>query len=321
MKAVVFDGTLRFSSNYPDPEPAQGEALIKIRLAGICNTDLEIVKGYTKFRGVIGHEFVGIVEEIKGAGRELLDKRVIGEINCGCGLCEYCVTGLQRHCLARTTLGIHGRDGVLAEKTTLPVTNLFVVPTHVKDEEAVFVEPLAAALEVLEQIHLRPTDRVLILGDGKLGILVALAFSLSHAEVLLAGKYDGKLAIVRDQGVATVRLDALAPKKNFDVVVDATGSPMGLEQALRYVKPRGIVVLKTTSASSATMNLSPIVADEVQVVGSRCGPFGPALRVLSDKRVRVGPLISGVYSFARAAEAFSKARERESLKVLIDFSK
>jgi threonine dehydrogenase-like Zn-dependent dehydrogenase len=320
MKAIIFDGELKFVNDYPVPEPEKGEALIKVHLAGICNTDLEIIKGYMNFRGIIGHEFVGVVEGLVGDDHHFMGKRVVGEINCGCGLCEYCRGGSKRHCPARTTLGIEGRNGALAEYLVLPVDNLFEVPESVKDEEAVFTEPLAAAYEILEQIHVKPTDRVLVMGDGKLGLLVALVLHWSQARVVLAGKHEKKLTIARDQGVPTMVLKDLVAKKVFDIVVEASGSPEGLETAFHYVKPRGVIVLKTTVAEGTNTNLAPIVVDEIHVVGSRCGPFEPALRVLSEKRTRVGPLISGIFSFSRAAEAFEKAKGKDSLKVLIDFS-
>jgi len=321
MKAIVFDGQLRFSRNHPVPEPGDGEALVKVCLAGICNTDLEIIKGYMGFQGVIGHEFVGVVEKTWENQHLFIGKRVVGDINCGCGACLYCKAGLQRHCPSRTTLGIAGKNGAMAEYITLPVHNLFLVPENVKNEEAVFVEPLAAAYEILEQIHLRPTDRVLVLGDGKLGLLVALVLDLCGPEVALAGKHEDKLAIARGQGVCTVALESLTGDKAFDIVVDATGSPKGLEAALRFVKPRGTIVLKTTVAEGITMNLAPVVVNEVKIIGSRCGPFGPALMCLAQKRIKVGPLISGVYGFSHAGEAFTKAQDKRSLKVLIDFSK
>jgi len=320
MKAIIFDGELKFVNDYPVPEPGKGEALIKVDLAGICNTDLEIIKGYMNFRGIIGHEFVGVVERLVGDDHHFMGKRVVGEINCGCGVCEYCRGGSKRHCPARTTLGIEGRNGALAEHLVLPVDNLFEVPESVKDEEAVFTEPLAAAYEILEQIHVKPTDRVLVMGDGKLGLLIALVLHWSQAKVVLAGKHEKKLAIARDQGVPTMALKELVVKKVFDIVVEATGSPEGLETAFHYVKPRGVIVLKTTVAEGTNTNLAPIVVDEIHVVGSRCGPFEPALRSLSEKCIRLGPLISGIFSFSRAAEAFEKAKEKDSLKVLIDFS-
>jgi len=320
MKAIIFDGELKFTSDHPIPEPGPGEALIRVRLAGICNTDLEIVKGYKEFRGVIGHEFVGIVERANGIDSRLEGKRVVGEINCGCGVCEYCRSGMKRHCPSRTTLGISGRDGAMAEYVILPIENLLAISAAIRDEEAVFTEPLAAAYEILDQIHVKPTDAVLVLGDGKLGILISLVLHLSQTRVVLAGKHRGKLAVARDQGVPTIALEDLTAQKSFDIVVDASGSPYGLKRAVQCVKPRGTIVLKTTTSEESLINLAPIVVDEVTIVGSRCGPFEPALRALSEKRLRVGPLIAGIYGFSRAEEAFSKAQQKDALKVLIDFS-
>ena len=321
MKAAVFDGELKIVTNRPVPEPAENEALIRIRLAGICNTDLEIMKGYMGFKGVLGHEFVGVVEAVNGDAQHLMGKRVVGDINCACGVCEYCRKGLKRHCPERVTLGIKGKDGALAEYIAMPVDNLFEVPRAVKDEEAVFTEPLAAAFEIMEQIHIRPTDNVLVMGDGKLGLLTALVLNLTQARVLLSGKHEPKLKIARDQGVATTEMKDLARQKIYDIVVEATGSADGFDLALNYVKPMGTIVLKTTAAEARTINLAPLVIDEVRLVGSRCGPFEPALSALSDKRIRVGPLISGVYDFSRIGEAFERAKETTSLKVLVDFSK
>ena len=197
MKAVIFDGTLKFIDDYSVPEPGEKEALIRVNMAGICNTDMEITKGYLGFQGVMGHEFVGIVERAPEYATSLINKRVVGEINCGCGSCNYCKGGLQKHCPSRTTLGIWGKDGVFAEYTTLPIANLHVVPDSISDEEAVFVEPLAAAYEIQEQVKIRPEHTVLVLGDGKLGLLCALALNLSGAQVILAGKHDQKLNIAR----------------------------------------------------------------------------------------------------------------------------
>jgi alcohol dehydrogenase len=319
MKAIVFEGKPKYVEDYPMPTPKTGEALIRVAMAGICNTDLEIMKGYMGFTGVMGHEFAGIMEEVNGEAPYPTGTRVVGEINCACHLCDYCVKDLKSHCVNRTPLGISGRDGAFAEYVALPVTNLHEVPEHITDEEATFAEPLAAAFEILEQVHIQPGRKKLVMGDGKLGILCALALNLTPARVTLAGKHAGKLRLAEDQGVETVLLEGLTPQKQFDLVVEATGSPDGFVQALPFVKPRGTIILKSTLAEGTMMNLAPVVIDEIHVIGSRCGPFEPALQALSRGLINVKPLVSSVFTPHRFAEAFSAARERNSLKVLIDF--
>jgi threonine dehydrogenase-like Zn-dependent dehydrogenase len=320
MKAIRFDGELKYTAGYPAPVSQEGEALIKIKMAGICNTDLEIIKGYLGFKGIMGHEFVGIVEKVIGAGQDLIGKRVAGDINCACGACDYCMKGLKTHCPNRKTLGIVNKDGAFAEYITLPVDNLHIVPESVADEEAVFTEPLAAAFEISEQIHIRPTDRILVMGDGKLGILISLALNLTGADVTLAGKHDAKLAIAGAQGVKTMNtIISPVSSGSYDIVVEATGTPEGFELALQLVKPRGMVVLKSTVARGKEINLAPVVIDEIQVIGSRCGPFEPALRALSRRLIDVKPLITKIYRPEQAEEAFEKAEEKGALKVLIDF--
>lgn len=318
MKAAVFDGKLRFVTDRPRPAPGRGEALLRVLMAGICNTDLEILKGYMDFRGVLGHEFVGVVEEAPGS-EGLAGRRVVGEINLACGRCGRCLGGLKTHCTERAVLGILRKDGAMAEYATLPVENLHEVPEGVSDEEAVFTEPLAAAFEVMEQVHIRPSDRVLVMGDGKLGLLISLALGLSRADATLLGRHENKLSIARAQGVRTALFDSFKAEKDFDVVVEATGRAGGLEAALSFVRPRGTVVLKSTVAQGRAMNLSPLVVSEVTVVGSRCGPFDPALRALSGRLLDVRPLITGTYGFERAGEAFEKAEEKGSVKILLDF--
>jgi threonine dehydrogenase-like Zn-dependent dehydrogenase len=322
LKAIVFDGELRAVRDHPAPEALANEALVKVLLAGICDTDLEITRGYMGFRGVLGHEFVGVVE--KARDRHLIGQRVVGEINCGCGLCGYCLAGLRSHCPGRKVLGISGKDGALAEYLSLPLENLHTVPENVPDEEAVFTEPLAAAFEITEQVHVRPTDRVLVMGDGKLGLLAAMVLGLSSNDVSLLGKHEHKLGIARARNIKTMLLGDLPlgdlkKRKIYDTVVEATGSAGGLELAMGLVKPRGNIVLKSTVAEGKEMNLAPLVIDEVTVTGSRCGPFGPALGALARGLVEVRPLITGIFPFERAEEAFKKAGQRGSLKVLVDF--
>lgn len=321
MKAIVFDGTLKLVNDYPVPETGEQEALVRVSMAGICNTDIEITKGYLGFHGVLGHEFVGIVEKAPENATDLINRRVVGEINCGCNTCDYCKTGLQKHCPSRTTLGIQGKDGIFAGYTTLPVSNLHVVPETVSDEEAVFIEPLAAAYEIQEQIEIKPTHTILVLGDGKLGLLCALTLNLSGAQVTLAGRHDKKLNIAGNQQIQTVNAgtEALSKEKKYDIVVDATGSAEGFEAALRYIKPRGNIVLKSTIASSQKINLAPLVIDEITLIGSRCGPFEAAIQALTQKRIDVRPLISSVCTIRDAQTAFEEARKKENLKILIDF--
>ncbi|EKE04481.1 MAG: alcohol dehydrogenase GroES protein [uncultured bacterium] len=319
MRAIEFDGEIKIHNDFPKPEPDKGEALIKINMAGICNTDLEITKGYMGFSGILGHEFVGVVEKINGDNQELVGKRVVGEINCGCGACECCSSGLQNHCPERNVLGILNRNGCFADYITLPVNNLVEIPDSVSDEEAVLVEPLAAAFEIITQIYLKPSDKVLILGDGKLGLLIALVLKLSPSKIILVGKHEEKLKIAKNQGVETVLFNDLEHKRDYDVVVDATGSAGGFELALKLVKPRGAVVLKSTVAENKDINLSPLVIDEILLVGSRCGPFKPAIKALEKKLIDVKPLISKIFSFDQAKEAFEINKTKEVLKVLIDF--
>lgn len=319
MRAIVFDEELKFLEDQPMPEPKEGEALIRVSMAGICETDLEITKGYMGFQGILGHEFVGEVVEVRGGSDDFIGKRVTGEINCSCGRCDLCLRGLRTHCTERTVLGILGRNGAFADYVALPLENLLEIPENVTDREAVFTEPLAAAFEILEQVHVRPTDKVLILGDGKLGIQISLVLNLSQADVTLVGKHENKLKVARNQNVKTKLLKDLVMEKEYDIVVDATGSGKGFDTALQVIRPRGRLVMKTTVAASKEMNLAPVVIDELRIIGSRCGPFEPALRALSSGAVDVEPLISHVYGFDRAKEAFLRVQERGTLKVLIEF--
>ncbi len=320
MKAIIFDGTLQYRENYPVPEPREKEVLVRVSLAGICNTDIEIMRGYLGFRGIMGHEFIGLVEGAPENAKNLVGKRVVGEINCGCGLCDFCKGGLEKHCPTRTTLGIQGKDGAFAEYVTLPVSNVHIIPDNIADEEAVFTEPLAAAFEITEQVHIKPTDTVVVLGDGKLGLLCSFVLGLMEADVTLVGKHQGKLNIAEKGHIRTLNRACEKPYEGkYDIVVEATGSVEGFKEALQLTKPRGTIVLKSTVAATPKMDLAPLVVDEIHVVGSRCGPFGPALRVLAQRRIDVKPLISAIYTFDRSQEAFEKAQENESLKIIIDF--
>lgn len=250
----------------------------------------------------------------------MLNKRVVGEINCGCGECPLCHKGLKTHCTTRTVLGIFGKNGCFADYITLPVENLFEIPDNVADEEAVFVEPLAAAFEITEQLHVKPTDKIVVLGDGKLGLLIALALNLTQAEVILAGRHADKLKIAADQGVKTVISGEIKEIKHFDIVVEATGTPEGLETAMNLTRPRGTIVLKSTTAEGKPLNLAPVVIDEITIMGSRCGPFAPAVRALEKKLVDVKPLISATYKFDDVEKAFEASMKKGVLKIVADFT-
>lgn len=320
MKAVVFNTELKLDNNYTKPVPKEGEALVKVKLAGICNTDYEITKGYMGYNGILGHEFVGVVEETNSDDKSLIGKRVAGEINFGCEKCDWCAKGLQRHCMNRSTLGIWQKDGCFAEYVTIPLTNLIEIPSNVTNEEAVFIEPLAAAIEILEQLHIKPYEKVLVLGDGKLGLTTAITLTSSGLDVTLIGKHENKLDIAKAQNVKTKLLQKTEIKKEYDVVVEATGSLSGFETSIASVKPRGTLVLKSTIAASKEFNFAPIVIDEITVLGSRCGQFKPALRYLENKKIDFTPFISATYSIDEAIEAFEKNKEKNTLKVLLKIS-
>ena len=320
MRAVVFDRQtdghpkLRLVEDYPDPQPPPGEARIRLVLAGLCNTDLEIVRGYADFQGVLGHEFVGLVDQAEDAS--LVGRRVVGEINAPCGVCPTCQAGRPTHCPDRTALGIRGRDGVLAETFCLPATNLHLVPDGIPDEATAFVEPLAAACEVLEQVHIHPSDRVAVLGDGKLGLLVAQVLALTGCRLTVIGRHREKLAILAAKGIPTqVGDQGLAG--SMDAVVECTGHADGFETARRLVRPRGVMVLKSTYHGLVQADLSRLVVDEVQLIGSRCGPFPAALRLLAQRLVDVTSLIEAEYPLAEALAAFEHAGRRGALKVLV----
>jgi len=314
MRALVYDGQLKLERDYVQPVPPRGEALVRVKLAGICNTDLEITRGYMGFQGILGHEFVGVVERCEDAA--FVGQRVVGEINCYCGTCPTCLAGNPTHCPHRTTLGIWERDGAMADYCVLPVRNLHLVPDSVSDEQAVFTEPLAAALEILEQVHVRPTQRVVVLGDGKLGLLVAQVVRLTGCDLLAVGRHADKLAILERLGIVT-RLASEGMDIKADVVVDCTGHPDGFVSARATVKPRGTLVLKSTFQGQNEVNLTSIVVDEVSLVGSRCGPFAPALRLLVQRLVDVESLITATYPLDKALAAFEHARSRGTLKVLL----
>lgn len=327
MKALLFDNErkLHLAQNYPQPEIGPDEALIQVRRAGICNTDLEITRGYMAYEGVLGHEFVGTVVAVgSAAAKAWLGKRVVGDINAACGTCPTCRANRPTHCPNRTTLGISRRDGAFAEYLRLPVVNLFEVPASVPDEQAVFTEPLAAACEILEQYHLKPTERVAVIGDGKLGLLITQVLRLTGADITLVGRHPEKGELVARQGVkyqvapALEEIETLAAQVGeCDLVVEATGNQAGLETAKRLVRPRGTIVLKSTYHGTPSVPLSLYVVDEITTLGSRCGPFAPALRLLERDLIDVESLISAEFTLSQGLQAFDAAFGKGNIKVLL----
>ena len=314
MQALYWNGTrLQLRSKYPTPAAHEDMALVRVRCAGVCSTDLQILKGYLGFRGVPGHEFVGEVSE---GPEELIGKRVVGEINFACGTCATCRRGLERHCPTRRVMGIVSADGSFAEYVTVPSANLHRVPDSLTDEAAVFCEPLAAAFEILEQTHIQPTAEVIVFGDGKLGLLCAQVLHVAGARVTLVGKHEEKLAIVRKLGAATVLL-ADWRVRQADVVVEATGSTAGLSLAMASLRPRGVLVLKSTVAREHTVSLAPVVINEVTVIGSRCGRFSPALQALARGSIEVTPLIHKIFPLTEGVAALRHAARPGVLKVLL----
>lgn len=328
MRAVWLDGEggVRVEDR-PAPSPAEGEAVVRVLLAGVCATDLALARGYMGFRGVPGHEFVGICEEAPGAP-DLEGARVVGEINAGCGTCERCAQGLERHCAKRTVLGILGRPGAFAERLALPVRNLHRVPDNLPNERAVFCEPVAAAFEILDQVEV-DNARTLVLGAGRLGGVCAHVLSGAGARVTVLGHHPKKLRALRSDairtalggpGESTPRDDrgALLPRQAFDVVVEATGSPRSLADALHWVRPRGTIVLKTTCAEPHRLDLAPAVIHEITIVGSRCGRFAPALEALAAGRLTPEDTIDAALPLERAADAFRLAAEPALRKVILE---
>jgi threonine dehydrogenase-like Zn-dependent dehydrogenase len=298
------------------PKPAKsGEALIRIRKAGICSTDLELVKGYYPFMGILGHEFVGEVVECDDAA--WLGQRVVGDINVSCGSCEQCQSGRSTHCENRTVLGITKRDGTFAEFTTLPLSNLHCVPASVPDAMAVFTEPLAAALEIQQQVHIRPTERVLVIGAGRLGQLIAQTLALTGCDLHVVARHAYQQKILTELGIKLITEEDIQPWR-WDVVVEATGSPSGFSLARQAIRPRGSLVLKSTYQGEMSVNFSSIVVDEVNLIGSRCGPFEPALQLIEKGEVDPRPLIAAEFKLEQALQAFEHAAQPGMLKVLIE---
>jgi threonine dehydrogenase-like Zn-dependent dehydrogenase len=315
MRALTFNQSLAFTTRQPDPRPQDGDTLIRIRQAGICSTDLEITKGYMGFQGVLGHEFVG--EVVEAADKALLRKRVAGEINVVCGRCDLCLAGLSSHCRNRTVLGILNREGAFADYIRLPGHNLHVIPDGVDDDQAVFIEPLAAAFQVLKQVKLDGRKWVTVLGDGRLGLLVAQVLQAAGTPVRVIGKHPQKLAMCEKWSIRSRPLADIKPRHDQDVVVDCTGSAAGFELAMQMVRPRGTIVLKSTVAGGKSLNLAPLVIDEISVVGSRCGPFKEAIRALAQKQIDVISLIHRRMKLEQGVEAMELAGRPGVLKVIL----
>ncbi len=313
MKGLYFNGNALEYRDLPTPRRKAGESLIRVEYAGICNTDMEIIKGYMGFQGVLGHEFVGAVEE--SDNKELTGKRVTGEINLYCGKCDFCRQGKYTHCPDRTVLGIQGKDGCLAEYITLPDRNVKIIPDGISSLNAVFIEPLAAALRPLNQFSPGSESSICVLGDGKLGILSAIAFSRYFKDVILMGKHEEKLKKAGKFGIKTVKTGDTDRK--FDVTVDCTGKSDGILHALNITKPGGFLVLKTTSADNTDINLAGIVINEITVVGSRCGDFDRAIEFLRGN-IDLTPLISHIFTLDKGIEAFEFSRKKDAVKVIIN---
>jgi len=315
MKGLWLENSqLQLRTDIPIPEPPPGEALVRVLRAGICNTDLELLRGYYPYTGILGHEFVGVVEQ---GPEHLINRRVVGEINAVCGQCRFCLSGQPTHCENRTVLGIVNRNGAFADYLSLPVENLHLVPDNVPTEVATFTEPLAAALEIQQQVLLGRDDRVVVVGDGKLGQLVAQTLALTGCNLLVVGRHRDKLANLEARGIKTGSADDVTDR-GFDISVECTGNPEGFAIARRALRPRGTLVLKSTYANRLTLDASSLVVDEITLIGSRCGPFPSALRLLAEGQVDVQPLIHARYPLVQALAAFQKAQSRGVLKVLLE---
>ncbi|MEB3119789.1 MAG: alcohol dehydrogenase catalytic domain-containing protein [Snowella sp.] len=315
MKGIWLENQhLELRNNIPLPAIAADEALVRVLRAGICNTDLELLRGYYPYQGVLGHEFVGIVEQ---GPDNLINQRVVGEINATCGHCRYCLTGQATHCENRTVLGIVNRNGAFAEYLTLPVKNLHPVPDSVSTDAATFTEPIAAALEIQEQVTITPQTKVLVVGDGKLGQLVAQTLALTGCDLLAIGRHAEKLANLTAQNIATGFAEAVTDRA-FDIAVECTGNPDGFAIARRALRPRGILVLKSTYANQLSLDISSIVVDEITLIGSRCGPFSKALKLLVENKIKVDNLIQAKYPLNEGLAAFKHAQQRGVLKVLLE---
>lgn len=316
LRALTFNGSPRFEPNRRDPVTAEGEALVRVHLAGICATDLHIINGYMNFSGVLGHEMVG---SVVASSSKWKGKRVVCEINCVCRTCDMCVGGLANHCRRRTVMGIAGRDGCFADYVAVPESNLHVVPDSVADDEAVFVEPLAAAYQVLKQCPIDARMNVSVVGTGRLGLLIVQVLARTGCRLTAVGRNPAKLLLCEKHGVQGIDVADFVPRNDRDLVVECTGSPEGLNIAMQLVRPRGTIVLKSTYADTTpgSLNLAPLVVNEIKMIGSRCGPFPEAINALARKAVEVRPLISHTFPLEDVLDALDAARKPENVKILL----
>ncbi len=317
MRAIHFDKQIRYVTDYPDPSPAPDECLVQVHLAGICSTDLEIARGYMRFTGVLGHEMVGTV--VAGPA-PWIGQRVVSEINCVCGKCDMCRSGLTTHCRSRTVMGISGRDGCFADLVALPVRNLHAVPDTISDEAAVFVEPLAAAYQVVKQCPIDARMHVAVVGSGRLGLLVAQVLATMGCTLTVVGRNPRTLEFCEKRQIRSISVAELVPRNDQDVVVECSGAPDGMRIALGLVRPRGTIVLKSTYADTGSLNLAPVVIDEVKVMGSRCGPFPDAIDALARNQIDVSLMIARTYKFERGLDALDAAGAPTNIKVLMRIS-
>lgn len=315
MKALFFDKKLKLK-NVRSPIPCKNEALIEINAAGICNTDLEIIKGYMNFKGILGHEFAGTI--IQAPDAKLIGKKVVGEINIGCGACHFCLANLSRHCPKRKVLGIAGKDGTMAEYITLPLQNIHIIPAEINPFYAVFIEPLAAACEILEQIHIEPAHKIMIIGDGKLAALIAQVINLINPNLYVKGKNPTKIQLLNNLNLKAG--SKLFDKNKWDIIIEATGNPEGLNIALNYIKPRGTIILKSTYHTDLIINQNKIVINELRLIGSRCGNFDAAINLLKQNLISLQPLITKILPLKKYEEAFSIAQNPNSFKIIFDIA-
>ncbi|HEY8666854.1 MAG TPA: alcohol dehydrogenase catalytic domain-containing protein [Tepidisphaeraceae bacterium] len=315
MRALVFDQSLSFRPRHPEPAITDGDTLLRVRQAGICSTDLEITRGYMGFRGTLGHEFVADV--VDSPEKSLIGKRVCGEINIVCGRCDLCLSGLSSHCRQRSVLGILDHDGAFADFLRLPAVNLHILPDTIDNDQAVFIEPLAAAFQILKQISVDGRKWITVLGDGRLGLLVVQVLRNAGCPVRMIGKHADKMALCEKWSIRSRSLNDILPRHDQDVVVDCTGSAAGFELAMQMVRPRGTIVLKSTVAAGKALNLAPLVIDEITVIGSRCGPFREAIRALAEKSIDVVSFIHRRMKIEQGVEAMDLANRPGVLKVIM----